>query len=199
MVFNSNKKSVEALKGHDYRIKVIKRFEFSSVHQSNSVIVKNELDNTYRFYIKGAPEKIKEFCNSKFIPKNFNETLKKHTENGFRVLACATKPLKESEILKEFKIFNSNPDTQNKEINKILRAKFENNLIFLGFIIVSNKLKTDTAVVISNLKKSNCKLYMATGDNPFTSISVARQCELIENEDVAFIDFEKNNLKLYFL
>jgi len=158
--------------------------------------VNNCLDNTYRFYIKGAPEKIKEFCNPKYIPKNFNEILKKHTENGFRVLACATKPLKEADILREFKIMNEDFDAKSKEITRILRSKFENNLIFLGFIIVSNKLKSDTTGVISNLKKSNCKIFMATGDNPFTSISVARQCGLIENEEIAFIDFENQKLKL---
>ncbi len=86
--------------------------------------------------------------------------------------------------------------TKTKEINKILRSRFENNLIFLGFIIVSNKLKPDTSNVITILKKSNCKIFMATGDNPFTSISVARQCFLINNIETGFIELENNYLKL---
>jgi len=81
-----------------------------------------------------------------------------------------------------------------KENDEMNRKKFENNLVFLGFIIFTNKLKKDTKNVIANLKNSNCKLVMATGDNPFTSISVARECELIENSknSTYLIDLEKD-------
>src|SRR6185312_15468769 len=100
------------------------------------------------------------------LPIDFNQKLLEHTKNGFRVLACASKPL---------------PYRDNYEYEEE-RSKYECDLQFLGFIIFKNKLKRDTKHVISNLKKSNCKLVMATGDNPFTSISVARESDLIENE-----------------
>lgn len=181
-------------RGSSFNIKIIKRFEFSSVHQSNSVIVFNSLDKTYRFYIKGAPEKIKEFCNEKSLPKNFLEVLKIHTQNGYRVLACATKPLLEEEILTIFhQGYRNTADPQVKDW-KFLRTKFENNLLFLGFIIVSNKLKSDTSAVISSLKKSNCQILMATGDNPYTSVSVAKQCNLLENDNIALVDIENGHL-----
>jgi len=141
-----------------------------------SVIVKNSLDNSYRFFIKGAPEKIGQMCNKSYLPFDFEDKHMEHTKNGYRVLACATKVLPERE-------------DYNVEEN---RKKFENNLIFLGFIICHNKLKRDTKHVICSLNNSNCKLIMATGDNPFTSLSVAREAELIKDSSVFILDLEKD-------
>jgi cation-transporting P-type ATPase 13A2 len=75
------------------------------------------------------------------------------------------------------------------------RTKFENNLTFLGFIIFKNKLKKDSKDVITTLKECNSKLILATGDNPFTSISVARECEMMDfHKKVFMIDLEKDML-----
>ncbi len=167
----------EGKKDNKYQLIVIKRFEFSSKFQSMSVIVKNFLDESYRFYIKGAPEKIVQACMDETVPKNFEEIHISYTKEGFRVLACATK------VLPSRNDYHTEKD----------RRKFENELCFLGMIIFKNKLKRDTKHVISNLKNSNCNLVMATGDNPFTSISVARECDLIEinKKHIFLIDIEK--------
>ena len=67
----------------------------------------------------------------------------------------------------------------------------ENNLIFLGFILFKNKLKLDTKEVINSIKISNCNLIMATGDNPFTSISVGLESGLIGiNNNIYFCNLE---------
>lgn len=95
---------------------------------------------------------------------------------------------------------NSNSNTNNNDKynknKKEFRDLYENQLNFLGFIIISNQLKTDTKNVMRQLKDSGCHIIMATGDNPFTSISVAKQCGLIENENVCLIDKEDNELFL---
>ena len=106
-----------------YKLTIIKRYEFSSKFQSNSVIVRNTLDGSYRYFIKGAPEKIIQICNSSTLPDKFYEELLQHTQNGFRVLACATKSIPESP---EYETYEN-------------RAYFEKNLIFLGFIVFKNK------------------------------------------------------------
>lgn len=165
------------LKNSKYQLIIIKRFEFSSKFQSMGVIVKNCLDDSFRFYMKGAPEKIAQLCLSSTLPINFEKKHMEHTKNGYRVLACATK------ILPYREDYNLEED----------RGKFEENLQFLGLIIFKNRLKRDTKHVISNLKNSNCKLVMATGDNPFTSLSVARECNMIEinGKFVYLLDLEK--------
>ena len=71
---------------------------------------------------------------------------------------------------------------------------YENDLIFLGFIVFNNKLKRDTKQVINELMNANLNLIMATGDNPFTSISVAQQCGLINSKcEIIFCNVEKNS------
>jgi magnesium-transporting ATPase (P-type) len=174
---NSPSQLFSNLKNSKYQLIIIKRFEFSSKFQSMGVIVKNCLDDSYRFYMKGAPEKLAQLCIPSTLPKNFEKKHMEHTKNGYRVLACATK------ILPNREDYNLEED----------RGKFEENLQFLGLIIFKNKLKRDTKHVISNLKNSNCKLVMATGDNPFTSLSVARECNMIEinGKFVYLIDLEK--------
>jgi cation-transporting ATPase 13A2 len=174
------KKGSHSLYGKRYKLTIVKRFDFSSKFQSNSVIVRNNLDGSYRFFIKGAPEKIMQICDPQTLPEKFNEDLLSQTQNGYRVLACASKPLEnfvESELEKD-------------------RDKYEQGLIFLGFIIFKNKLKRDTKHIIGKLKDSNCKLLIATGDNPFTTISVARECELVdEKQDIYFCNLEKDFLE----
>lgn len=156
---------------------IIKRFDFSSKFQSNSVIVRNNLDGAYRYFIKGAPEKIIKICNSSTLPDMFYDELSQHTQNGFRVLACATKPIPDS------------PNYQSFEE----RTYFENDLIFLGFIVFKNKLKRDTKLIMSKLKNTDINIMMATGDNPFTSISVAQECGLVEgNKEIYFCNLEKD-------
>lgn len=66
--------------GKQYLLTIVKRFEFSSKYQAMSVIVKNNFDQSYRFYIKGAPEKVYLLCDPKTLPKNFTEKLLEHTQ-----------------------------------------------------------------------------------------------------------------------
>lgn len=54
------------------------------------------------------------------------------------------------------------------------RDDIEKDLIFLGLIIMENKLKPITSSVIDLLKEANVRTIMVTGDNVLTAISVAR-------------------------
>lgn len=120
-------------------------------------------------------------------------------------MACATKLIPESILLRDLQ--NDYYEKENHEkileinfeknrIKKELRLVYEEELIFLGFIVISNHLKTDTVNVVKELKESGCQMIMATGDNPFTSISVAKQSSLIENDNICLLDIEDNELLL---
>jgi cation-transporting ATPase 13A2 len=54
---------------------IIRRFDFSSKLQRMSVIVKNLFDGSFRAYLKGSPEKIRELCMHESIPDNYEEIL----------------------------------------------------------------------------------------------------------------------------
>lgn len=112
-----------------------------------SVIVKSENDNSIEYYIKGAPEKIKNICTN--LPSNFDQKVNELSIQGFRLLAIGYKKLNE---MKEDAIAQSN------------RAQFENNLQFIGFLIVDNKLKDDTSKVIDELKSAEYDLKVISGN-----------------------------------
>ncbi len=152
----------DIIKDH-YELGVVRRFDFSSKLQRMSVIVKNINENYYKIFCKGSPEKIKDLCKEETIPNNFNQVLKNYTSKGFRVLALSFKMMKMNYI-------------QTQEIS---REKVENNMIFLGLLIVQNKLKEETKNSIELLSKAGLKMVMATGDNILTAISVGRECNLI--------------------
>ena len=78
----------------NYQLALIRRFDFSSKLQRMSVIIKNFLDNSFKVFVKGSPERIRELCRIETLPKNFDEILQIYTECGYRVLALASKPIK---------------------------------------------------------------------------------------------------------
>lgn len=60
------------------------------------------------------------------------------------------------------------------------RADCENQLTFLGLLVMENKLKIQTNSVIKTLNECKIRTIMATGDNVLTAISVARQCSIMQ-------------------
>jgi hypothetical protein len=58
-----------------YKLGVIKRYDNINTFQTLSVVVKNLFDNSIRYYIKGAPEKIFKLCKEESLPNNYHERL----------------------------------------------------------------------------------------------------------------------------
>ena len=161
-----------------YELGIVKRFDFSSKLQRMSVLVKNVNEPFFKVFCKGSPEKIRELCKPDTVPANFNEILSKYTTKGFRVLALSAKMLKMDYM----------------QSQKIERSSVESNMIFLGLLVVQNKLKNATSISIETLQDSNYKMVMATGDNILTAISVAKECLLIKSDaQVWSCDITKDN------
>eukprot|EP00826_Nyctotherus_ovalis_P018309 TRINITY_DN15468_c0_g1_i13.p1 TRINITY_DN15468_c0_g1~~TRINITY_DN15468_c0_g1_i13.p1 ORF type:complete len:957 (-),score=308.46 TRINITY_DN15468_c0_g1_i13:525-3395(-) len=146
-----------------YQVGIVRRFDFTSKLQRMSVIVQNLRNSKYRLYTKGSPEKIMELSRPETIPGNFMEVLSKYTQKGCRVLALATRPLNINYL----------------QCQKVGRELIEKKLIFLGFLIMQNKVKEVTPYVISTLEQADIRSVMVTGDNAYTAISVARECRMI--------------------
>ena len=99
-----------------------------------SVIIKDMLSHSYKTFVKGSPEKIRELCTKDSLPSNFDEILQIYTESGFRVLAVAFK--------------NFHQDMTFNETQAIQRDDVEIELRFLGFLVMQNKLKPVTTGII---------------------------------------------------
>lgn len=106
------------------------------------------------------------------VPCDFDEVLSGYTHRGYRVIACAAKYERKLSWMK---------------VQKMSRSDAESGLEFLGFIVFENKLKSNTAAVISELKQANIRNVMCTGDNILTAVSVARECRLIDPDTRCYI------------
>ena len=112
------------------------------------------------------------------MPRDFQEILTYYTKQGFRVIAIGRKNLSLSFV----------------KAQKIDRELIENELEFLGLIILENRLKTPTTPVITTLKEANIKTIMCTGDNLLTALSVAHECKMIDkNENVIIVEVDNIN------
>jgi cation-transporting ATPase 13A2 len=147
-----------------YALHIVKRYEFESKLQCMSVVVRQS-DKTFKAFVKGSPEKIYELCNKESIPDSFFKALEEYTKKGYRVIALASRRLHGMTYLK---------------IRKLERHKVEENLVFLGFLVMENKLKAATQSTIETLNKCKIRTIMATGDNTLTAISVAQECKILE-------------------
>lgn len=154
-----------------YQLGIIRRFDFSSKLQRMSVIIQNMRDQKYRLYIKGSPEKIRELSKPETLPGNFMEILANYTQQGCRVLALGTRSL----------------NINYQQCQRVNREIIEKKITFLGFLILQNKLKDVTPMVINKLQDAGIRTVMVTGDNPYTAISVARECGMIPFHHTIFL------------
>ena len=165
-----------------YEIGIIKQYPFSSSLQRMSVIVKT-LDaaapQQFVLYAKGSPEKIAEMSRTESLPRDFQQVLTAFTREGYRVIGVAWRPI----------------DLSLVKIQRMEREKLERDLEFLGLIVLENRLKPETCAVISGLKAANIRTIMCTGDNILTALSVARDCDMINEEDrVIIIEANENEV-----
>ncbi|KAG2372656.1 hypothetical protein C9374_013664 [Naegleria lovaniensis] len=193
---------------------ILKVFDFKSSLQRMSVIAQNKQTGDLHFFVKGSAEMLKTLSHSDTIPNDFSQVLYKYSHKGYRVLGCATRKVCIRDLL--FILNDSsldstrsnNDDTrqdssshhdlyqkQRNEIDllisqyadKLLREEVESNLCFLGLICMENKLKPETPSVIRTLNECNVRSVVITGDNPFTTICVARKCGILQKGKTIYL------------
>ncbi|GAB6018631.1 hypothetical protein CHUAL_000313 [Chamberlinius hualienensis] len=149
-----------------FEVGILRQFTFSSSLQRMSVVTRVLGAKHFEVYTKGSPEAIVALSTPQSVPPDFSEVLMRYTRRGYRVLALAYKSLKTMSYAK---------------VQRISRDQVESNLIFLGLLIMENRLKPETTDIISILMNANIRTVMITGDNMLTALSVARDCGMIEN------------------
>lgn len=169
--WNLSKKSKNVMEGHNKKISILKRFQFSSALKRSSVVSKYE--GKILIGVKGAPETIADRLTN--IPADYEETYKYFTRSGSRVLALAYKYL----------------DNENK-VAKLERHQAEEDLIFGGFIVFHCPMKSDAIDTIQMLNQSSHRCVMITGDNPLTACHVAKEVGII-TKDVLILDKHGNS------
>ncbi|XP_075058359.1 polyamine-transporting ATPase 13A3 isoform X2 [Mixophyes fleayi] len=156
-----------------YEIGIVRQFPFSSALQRMTVVAKVLGEKRMDAYVKGAPEVVASLCKPDTVPSDFAVVLEDYTKQGYRVIALAHRKL-ESKISWH-------------KVQNISRDVIENNMAFLGLIIMQNKLKPETPAVLEDLRKAKIRMVMITGDNMLTAISVARDCGMILPHDKVIV------------
>ncbi|NXC91647.1 AT132 ATPase, partial [Cercotrichas coryphoeus] len=159
---------------HQAPLGILRRFPFSSSLQRMSVLVKLPGEASAHAYVKGAPEMVASLCRKETVPPDFSQVLRHYTTDGFRVLALACKALGSVATF--------------EEALQLPRDSVESGLNFLGFLVMKNVLKPESAPVIQLLRSANIRPVMVTGDNMLTALNVARGCRMVEpRERVVFV------------
>ncbi|XP_062449418.1 polyamine-transporting ATPase 13A2 [Rhea pennata] len=160
---------------HQVPVGILRRFPFSSSLQRMSILAKLPGKSSTEVYVKGAPEMVASLCRKETVPVDFSRTLHHYTTDGFRVLGLACKAL--------------STVTTFEEALQLTRDSVESDLTFLGFLVMKNVLKPETAPAIRLLRNANIRPVMVTGDNMLTAVNVAKSCRMVEpKERVIFVN-----------
>uniref|UniRef100_A0A8C5QBH1 Cation-transporting ATPase n=1 Tax=Leptobrachium leishanense TaxID=445787 RepID=A0A8C5QBH1_9ANUR len=155
-------------------ISILHQFPFSSTLQRMAVITQILGEKNLTAFVKGAPEVITQFCKEATVPSNFSSMLDHYTSQGFRVIGLAFKHIEPN---------------GNIEIKKLQRELVESDLVFLGFLIMENKLKSETKPVLQELKSANIRTVMVTGDNLHTACTVGMNSGMVpESTDLLILE-----------
>ncbi|XP_032579867.1 probable cation-transporting ATPase 13A3 isoform X1 [Drosophila sechellia] len=144
---------------------IVREFPFTSALQRMSVVTRCLSDQVFNVYCKGSPEMLKKLCTPQSLPDNYSQQLSEFAKKGYRIIAIAFKALSHK--------------MNYTKVQRLSREEVENNMEFLGFVILENRLKPDTAKVINALNTAKIRTIMITGDNILTAISVARDCGIV--------------------
>ena len=156
--------------GRPKSMTILHRFAFASQLKRMTVLVTEETsatekDTTVWALTKGAPETILELLSPESTPTDYENIYTYHMSKGRRVLAMAYRSLGTGRSLKSLK--------------EIGRDNIETNLTFAGFLVLDCPLKPDSKSVISEIRQSDHRVLMITGDAVLTAAEVSRQVGII--------------------
>ena len=147
---------------------ISRRFAYHFAPELKRMGVVVECENETILYMKGAPEVIFPLC--KEVPADIHSVFLNYTKQGYRVLACAYKPLES--FSDEAKLFD-----------------IENGLCFLGLLLLENPIKKDAPKTIKCLLEANIHCAISTGDNILTGLAVGKALNLVTSTNVYLGDY----------
>lgn len=163
-------------KGKLPALKIVHRNHFASALKRMSVVAgyqineKGFMETHYISSVKGAPETIKPML--KEVPSHYDDVYLTLSRRGARVLALGYRKLGKM---------------TSQEIRDLSRDDIECDLTFVGFVIISCPLKSDSKKAIAEILHASHSVVMITGDNPLTACHVAKELEFTDKEKVLIL------------
>lgn len=147
---------------------VLHSFPFSSELKHMTTISK--VDGKIISYVKGSPECVFAMCNiSDSKRKAAEECITKAQKKAMRVIAFAHKEL---ETMKDYE-------------DEIHHAAMENNMLFDGFVAISDPLRSDVYEAVNDCRLAGIHLKILTGDNIVTATAIADDLHILDEEHLA--------------
>ncbi len=157
-----------------HEAEVVRVFPFSSQNKDMSTIVRE--NGKEILYVKGNPEKILSLCtgiSEKEKEENFR-LMEDFQSKAGRLLAFAHKEL-------------------DGHYNDEAQEEVEQNLIYDGFVVISDPLSPDVYESIRNCHSAGIEVKMLTGDNIRTARAIANELYMLDDDHIAVeaADIEK--------
>lgn len=166
---------------------------FNSTNKWQLVIVKSresvqeEQDSEevdYEVLMKGAPEVILERCRTfasktgangesevtEAFKEEFTKTYEDFASKGRRVLALCSRTFKAPEDV----VFNTDGDNYNFPTS---------DLHFIGLVAIMDPPRDNVPEAIGKCHRAGVKVFMVTGDHPFTARAIAKQVGLLKGDN----------------
>jgi cation-transporting ATPase 13A1 len=140
-------------------------YNSGSISSSNS---SSSPSSSLLLFTKGAPEILADRITN--LPDFYKSTYLHHMNKGKRVLTIACKKL-----------------SIGMSILSPSRNDMENGLTFVGFLIFDCDLKADSKSVIKDLRSSNHKVLMITGDSAYTAADVGKRLNMLKSDEPILI------------
>lgn len=164
----ARKKSRKTYKDERSDHDMLYSFPFSSELKHMTTISK--VDNKIISYVKGSPECVFTMCDiSDYKRSQIEHYIEKAQEKAMRVIAFAHKEL----------------DDMLDYEQEHHHATMENNMIFDGFIAISDPLRTDVYEAVKNCRLAGIDLKILTGDNIITATAIAKELNILNDECIA--------------
>ncbi|KAM5163816.1 putative cation-transporting ATPase 13A4 [Mantella aurantiaca] len=155
-------------------VTILQQLPFSSSLQRMSVVSQVIGSQEHLVFLKGAPEMVIRFCCPESVPEDFYDGLQQYTLQGFRVIGLAYKTIQQAKDL---------------TTESYTREEVESDLVFIGLLILENRLKPETVPVLCEMNNALIRNVMITGDNLQTAITVARNSGIVQkNVSVILIE-----------
>lgn len=144
---------------------VIEFMPFDSVKKYSTIIA--DINNSKKKYIKGAPEKILDLCNT-YIDKDgaekqldkskINQYMNEQAEKSMRLIAVAV--------------------TDDVDIEE---AKA--NMKLIALISIRDNVRKEAVEAIKEVQNAGVQVVMVTGDRKETAVAIAKEAGLLKNDD----------------
>jgi hypothetical protein len=180
------------------QFRILRQFDFSPNLARMGVVARDGAGGLASF-VKGSPEALRALCAPASLPPDFEAVLASYTRRGLRVLGCGVRryrPGAEAEAAAAELLAPPPrgaggalaPAEEQRAAAAAARSAAERGLDFLGFIVLENRLKSQSAPTIARLRdEAGLLMHMATGDNAVSAVAVARMCGLLEPTGRVFL------------